>query len=62
MIGVTASKRVTSVPQPSMRMLHGTYPPTPTLQKVNVKPRPADTRDYAKTPPLDGNTGTTSMT
>lgn len=61
MAGIKAGK-VTSVPQPSMRMLHGTYPPSPSLEKVSVKPQAAATRDYAKTKPLDGDTGTTGMT
>lgn len=61
MAGIKGGK-VTSVPQPSMRLLHGTYPPSPSLSKVSVKPQSAGTRDYAKTLPLDGNTGTTGET
>lgn len=62
MAGIRAGKKVTSLPEPSMRMLHGTYPPSPSLQKISVKPQPASTRSYGKVPPLDGNTGTTGET
>lgn len=61
MTGIKSGK-VTSVAQPSMRMLHGTYPPSPSLPHPSVKPQAAGTRDYAKTKPLFGDTGMTGET
>lgn len=61
MAGIKSGK-VTSVAQPSSRLLHGTYPPSPTLEQPSVKPQAASTRDYAKTKPLFGSTGVTGET
>lgn len=54
-------------PRPA-KFVRGTWPPTPepmyqqTQDALRIKPGAASTRDYAKQPPLDGNTGTTGLT
>lgn len=57
------AKGVTSVPAPApARFIHGTYPPTPSIQApARVKPDKASTRDYGKMPSPTGNTGLTGQ-
>ncbi len=61
------AKGIKSLPSPRpAKMVHGTYPPSPTIGKssqLSVKPQFASMREYGKTPPpLDGTTGLTEMT
>lgn len=58
-VGKSAPKSVSS-PAP-FKFLHGTYPPAPAIDQVDIKPAKAPRRDYGKARPLAMDPGSEGL-
>jgi hypothetical protein len=63
MATVKYGKPPKTVPKPErFPFVYGTYPPAPKIpREVKIKPQDSSKRDYSKSPPLSGDTGTSGL-